>query len=147
MRTVISNWEWTWWPLDLIMANFTKTPQIFFSAPKNEEVEVQISYSAWNSFWICDIRKTLQSTEESELVNGLEQKWWLLVWFTSEEWIIPKYITDMVEINNSNIELQPRFLQNGAQTNQQLVFVRKSAVVLAKTKDTLLDRVKRLLAA
>lgn len=117
------------WPENNFSLGFIKAQKIQFERVK-WKIIVNISYSAWNNYWVCNIKKTLLSQEEAELVEKQESRWFILVGFTDESGIVPKYITDAIKIEHCNINLRNRILERWKSINQKLVFVKENSINL-----------------
>lgn len=106
---------------------------VFFNSP-------DLSTKSWT-----EIIKKLLTPEESRLVNRLELQWLLLVWFTDESWIVPKYVTEVLKIKDWSITLQPRYVKDWLHNGNNLVFVKLTWIEAVITKDWILNRVEQIL--
>lgn len=136
--TSILNWESSN-PESLTNINFSKAHKIQFERAK-WKIIVNISYSAWT----CNIKKILLSEEEKELVESRESRWFILVGFTDETGIVPKYVTDAIKIEEWNINLQLSPLREDKFSKQKLVFVKNSAINLV-CPESVWNRFRRMI--
>ena len=92
-----------------------------------------------------EIIKKLLTPEESRLVKRLELQWLLLVWFTDESWIVPKYVTEALRIQDWSITLQPRYVKDWLHNGKSLVFVKLTWIEAVLTTKWITRRVEEIL--
>lgn len=133
-----------WWVQDCTIFVANTQEQTIDIDIENKIVNITYSDNSGN-FWICNIKWLLNSKQEKWLAERLAKDWYLLVWFTNINWIVPKYVTDNIKIHDWNIMLQPRYSIRWINNGEQLIFVNINWIESYKTSSWVLKKVKEIL--
>lgn len=137
---IMSDWiSWIDRQSNLVWDNTLYQNSILLVDIENKTSIIQYVWDDWKSY-----EKNLKNNlckEELRLVESREEKWLLLVWITDDSWLVPKYVTKSLLIDDWNLEIIPRFHN----MREFLVFVRLSWVQLAQASEVTSSKVKTIL--